>query len=106
MGPLGGCCAGVTRGWKVSVGLCLCKGNRLSQAHDGSGWSSGSSRAELLSSLWASSVCVFGIVQCGGVMEMCVYFERGGVYRQWNTAVERPLRGFVCRDSMGVFLLA
>ncbi|KAJ1104308.1 hypothetical protein NDU88_001720 [Pleurodeles waltl] len=51
-------------------------------------------------------VCVFGIVQCGGVLEMCVYFERGGVYRQWNTVVERPLRGFVGRDSMGVFLLA
>ncbi|KAJ1209796.1 hypothetical protein NDU88_005169 [Pleurodeles waltl] len=51
-------------------------------------------------------VCVFVIVQGGGVLEMCVYFERSGVYRQWNSAVERPLRGFVGRNSMGVFLLA
>ncbi|KAJ1180200.1 hypothetical protein NDU88_005422 [Pleurodeles waltl] len=31
---------------------------------------------------------------------------RGDVYRRWNTAVERPPRGFVGRDSVGVFLLA
>ncbi|KAJ1158919.1 hypothetical protein NDU88_011591 [Pleurodeles waltl] len=36
MGPLGGRCAGVTRGWKVYGGLCLCEGNRLSR---GSRWS-------------------------------------------------------------------
>ncbi|KAJ1090576.1 hypothetical protein NDU88_003706 [Pleurodeles waltl] len=37
MGQLGGCCAGVTRGWKVSVGLCLCEGNRLSRGPRWSG---------------------------------------------------------------------
>ncbi|KAJ1190348.1 hypothetical protein NDU88_007086 [Pleurodeles waltl] len=31
---------------------------------------------------------------------------RSSVYCQWNTAVERPPRGFVGRDSVGVFLLA
>ncbi|KAJ1190500.1 hypothetical protein NDU88_007238 [Pleurodeles waltl] len=30
----------------------------------------------------------------------------GGLYRQWNTTVERPLRGFMGRDGVGVFLLA
>ncbi|KAJ1152131.1 hypothetical protein NDU88_004908 [Pleurodeles waltl] len=48
-------------------------------------------------------VCVFQIVQCGCVLELYVYFERGGVYRQWNTAVERPPRGFVGRNGIAYF---
>ncbi|KAJ1088788.1 hypothetical protein NDU88_001943 [Pleurodeles waltl] len=37
MGSLGGCCTGVSKGWKVSVGLCLCEGNRLSRGPRWSG---------------------------------------------------------------------
>ncbi|KAJ1161593.1 hypothetical protein NDU88_002077 [Pleurodeles waltl] len=58
------------------------------------------------SAFLAIVVCVFQIVQCGCVLELCVYFDRGGVSRQWNTAVERPLRGFVGQNGMGVFVLA
>ncbi|KAJ1124238.1 hypothetical protein NDU88_002699 [Pleurodeles waltl] len=50
-------------------------------------------------------VCVFQNVQCGCVLVLGVYFERSGVYRQWTTAVERPLRGFVGQNDMGVFVL-
>ncbi|KAJ1176611.1 hypothetical protein NDU88_001882 [Pleurodeles waltl] len=60
----------------------------------------------LLESRFPGPVWVFQIVQCGCVLELGVYFERGGVYRQWNTAVERPPRGFVGRNGMGVIVLA
>ncbi|KAJ1209370.1 hypothetical protein NDU88_004748 [Pleurodeles waltl] len=58
------------------------------------------------SAFLAIVVCGFRIVQCGSVLELCVYIERGGVYRQWNTAVERPPRGFVGQNGMGVIVLA
>ncbi|KAJ1116150.1 hypothetical protein NDU88_004369 [Pleurodeles waltl] len=60
----------------------------------------------LLESRFPGPVCVFQNVQCGSVLELCVYFDRGGVYRQWNTAVERPPRGFMGQNGMGVFVLA
>ncbi|KAJ1169273.1 hypothetical protein NDU88_001179 [Pleurodeles waltl] len=106
MGPLGGCCG--------------------SQRMEGRCWAvAGQGEPTVLrpTMVWAGyqdpvgqgccrhcgpllGVCVFGFVQCGGVLEIRVYFELGGVYRQWNTAVGRPPCGFAGRNGMGVFLLA
>ncbi|KAJ1153604.1 hypothetical protein NDU88_006363, partial [Pleurodeles waltl] len=43
-------------GGRSVLGCACARGTDCPEAHDGTGWSSGSSWPELLSSLWASSV--------------------------------------------------